>query len=119
MATRVLDYTDDGVQTVTREEVETKLTFLGLLIMQNNLKQETAAVLKDLRRCQVRTIMATGDNALTAICVGRKCTLVNPMLDIFLGELTNDGKLIWSLIKKNEHEEENLTKSEYRAFKYR
>ena len=63
--------------------------------------------------------MATGDNALTAICVGRKCTLVNPMLDIFLGELTNDGKLIWSLIEKNEHEEENLTKSEYRAFKYR
>jgi cation-transporting ATPase 13A3/4/5 len=81
--------------------VESELQFLGLLIMQNNLKPETADVLKTLRSCEIRAIMATGDNALTAISVARKCKLINPTLDCYLGDLANDGRVCWNLIQKN------------------
>jgi len=39
--------------------------------MENKLKTETVGAIENLNRCQVRTIMATGDNVLTAISVAR------------------------------------------------
>ena len=45
------------------------LTFLGLLVMENKMKAETLEVIDTLRQCEVKTIMATGDNVKTAISV--------------------------------------------------
>jgi cation-transporting ATPase 13A3/4/5 len=39
--------------------------------MENKLKSETTGVIEELKRCKIRTIMATGDNVLTAISVAR------------------------------------------------
>ena len=58
-------------QTIQRDEVESNLTFLGFLVMENRLKKETTGVINTLRDCNVRTVMATGDNILTAISVAR------------------------------------------------
>lgn len=41
------------------------MEFLGLIIMQNKLKAETTAVLKDLRRANIRTVMVTGEFTMT------------------------------------------------------
>ena len=60
-----------SLQKAKREEVEFDLTFLGFLIMENKLKDETKGVVETLDKCAVRTIMATGDNVLTAISVAR------------------------------------------------
>ena len=57
------------IQTMPREEVESNLTFLGLLIMENKMKDVTKGVIDTLTECEVKTIMATGDNVLTAISV--------------------------------------------------
>lgn len=54
-----------------RADYEKDLTFLGLLVMENKLKKETSAVIENLNECKIRTIMATGDNVLTAISVAR------------------------------------------------
>jgi cation-transporting ATPase 13A3/4/5 len=51
--------------------VEKDLTFLGFLVMENKLKPVTANTIETLNKCKVRTIMATGDNTLTAISVAR------------------------------------------------
>lgn len=56
---------------VRREEIESQLTFLGFLIMENRLKPESEEVLKDLIKCEVKCTMATGDNILTAVSVAR------------------------------------------------
>ncbi len=61
----------DSVMSISREKVECDLNFLGLLIMENKLKSETTGVIEELKRCKIRTIMATGDNVLTAISVAR------------------------------------------------
>ena len=60
-----------------RVECEDKLNFLGLLVMENKLKKETNGVIRELNECKIRTIMATGDNVLTAISVARQCTILH------------------------------------------
>lgn len=63
--------TSETVHTITREQVENNLIFLGLLVMENKLKKETVAIIQELNECKIRTLMATGDNVLTAISVAR------------------------------------------------
>ncbi|XP_061588580.1 polyamine-transporting ATPase 13A3-like isoform X2 [Cololabis saira] len=66
------------VQSLSRDLIETNMEFLGLIIMQNKIKQETAGVLCELRQANIRTLMVTGDNILTAISVARDCGMVRP-----------------------------------------
>lgn len=55
----------------TREELEKNLTFVGLLVMENALKEETTGYLRDYARAGLRQIMVTGDNPLTALAVSK------------------------------------------------
>uniref|UniRef100_A0A669E9Y5 Polyamine-transporting ATPase 13A3 n=1 Tax=Oreochromis niloticus TaxID=8128 RepID=A0A669E9Y5_ORENI len=68
------------VQSLSRycTPVSSDNTFLGLIIMQNKIKPETAGVLCELQRANIRTLMVTGDNMLTAISVARDCGMVRP-----------------------------------------
>lgn len=61
---------------IPRDIIESELTFYGLLIMQNMIKPETTPVIVELMNAGLRTVMVTGDNLLTAICVARKCNMV-------------------------------------------
>ncbi|XP_024134308.1 probable cation-transporting ATPase 13A3 isoform X3 [Oryzias melastigma] len=66
------------VQNISRDHIETNMEFLGLIIMQNKLKTETPGILQDLHRANIRTVMVTGDNMLTAISVARDCGMIPP-----------------------------------------
>lgn len=75
-------------QSILRENVESNLSFLGLLIMENRLKPETTAVIRNLNECEVRTVMATGDNILTAISVARQCEILHRNQKVtYIGDL--------------------------------
>ncbi|XP_048361437.1 polyamine-transporting ATPase 13A3 isoform X2 [Sphaerodactylus townsendi] len=74
------------VQNVAREAIETNMDFLGLIIMQNKLKQETPAVLEDLHKANIRTVMVTGDNLLTAVSVARDCGMIQPPDKVIVAE---------------------------------
>ena len=41
--------------------METGLTFLGLLILQNALKPQSAHVIRELHNAAIRTVMVTGE----------------------------------------------------------
>lgn len=43
-----------------RDLIETNMEFVGLIIMQNKIKEETAGVLLQLRQANIRTLMVTG-----------------------------------------------------------
>ena len=105
LATKALpDMTYRRVQICKREEVECDLIFLGLVIMENKLKAVTSEVIKTLQDCKIRTIMATGDNVLTAISVARQCKLLCPEKEVFLGEVVvskNKEVLKWTSSNKN------------------
>uniref|UniRef100_A0A3B3SF29 ATPase cation transporting 13A2 n=1 Tax=Paramormyrops kingsleyae TaxID=1676925 RepID=A0A3B3SF29_9TELE len=64
------------LKTIEREAVESSMKFLGLLVMKNVVKPETPGVITILRNAQLRTVMVTGDNILTAVNVARTCGMV-------------------------------------------
>ena len=70
-------------QKVSREFIEGNMIFLGLLIVQNKLKDITTQTISEIDTADIRMIMATGDNILTAISVSKECKLVNPNTDIY------------------------------------
>ena len=78
---------------VKREEIESNLTFLGFLVMENRLKPESQEVLKDLYNCEVKCTMATGDNILTAVSVARQCSIIDEQKDVWMADMidTSDG----------------------------
>ncbi|KAM9989578.1 hypothetical protein ACTFIY_005636 [Dictyostelium cf. discoideum] len=73
-----------------RSMVERDLMFLGFIIMENKIKPETAGALKVLKDANIRIIMVTGDNVLTAVSVSRECGLVTKEKTIFSSQLVND-----------------------------
>jgi len=70
------------INKMTREQVESDLTFLGLVILENRLKTASIGVLEELRGANIRTVMVTGDNILTAVSVARDCGMVPQGEDI-------------------------------------
>jgi len=56
-----------------RASIEKDLTFCGFLIMGNQLKPETKAILNQVQEAGLRQCMVTGDNILTALAVARQC----------------------------------------------
>lgn len=64
------------MQRLMREEVESDLCFLGLVVLENRLKPQTTGVIDLLRAANIRSIMVTGDNVLTALSVARDCRII-------------------------------------------
>ena len=65
--------------------------------MENRLKDISMTIIDQLQAANIRTVMVTGDNALTAISVGRQCHIVHPEQRMFLGDLSEtkvNGKYI-------------------------
>uniref|UniRef100_A0A665UUM6 Polyamine-transporting ATPase 13A3 n=1 Tax=Echeneis naucrates TaxID=173247 RepID=A0A665UUM6_ECHNA len=88
------------VQNINRDHIETNMEFLGLIIMQNKLKAETPGVLQDLSQANIRTVMVTGDNMLTAISVARDCGMIPPQDTVIIADALppHDGhaaKITW------------------------
>ncbi|XP_075167305.1 polyamine-transporting ATPase anne boleyn isoform X2 [Haematobia irritans] len=65
------------VQRLPRESAESDLEFLGFVVLENRLKPDTTDVIGALTKANVRTIMVTGDNILTALSVARDCGIVS------------------------------------------
>ena len=76
MAAKAIDMTFEQSQIISREQVENNMIFLGLLIVQNKLKEKTKSSLALYDEADLRMLMATGDNILTAICVSKDCNLI-------------------------------------------
>lgn len=78
------------VHRLPREELESQLSFVGLLVMENRLKPETTAVVRTLRAANVRTIMVTGDNMLTAVSVARDCEMIERGQEVHILSSSSD-----------------------------
>ncbi|XP_041848724.1 probable cation-transporting ATPase 13A3 isoform X2 [Melanotaenia boesemani] len=113
------------VQSLSRDLIETNMEFLGLIIMQNKMKQETAGVLSDLRQANIRTVMVTGDNMLTAISVARDCGMVRPHEKVIIADAAppkdfHPASITWcyadnptQTVKGNQTTEINLEEGAY------
>ncbi|XP_021392483.2 putative cation-transporting ATPase 13A4 [Lonchura striata] len=95
---------------LTREEVESDLTFLGLLIMENRLKRETKPVLEELTAAHIRSVMVTGDNIQTAITVAKNAAMIAPTHRVILVEANKEpgsfsASITWKSLEENKIED--------------
>ncbi|KAI8907999.1 hypothetical protein EDD86DRAFT_208692 [Gorgonomyces haynaldii] len=63
------------MQQLRRKSVEQDLVFLGFMLYQNPLKEESKETISLLKQAQIRSIIITGDHALTAIHCCRELDL--------------------------------------------
>uniref|UniRef100_A0A3Q2ZT71 ATPase cation transporting 13A2 n=1 Tax=Kryptolebias marmoratus TaxID=37003 RepID=A0A3Q2ZT71_KRYMA len=75
LACKPVDVNSDLIN-IERADAEKDLQFLGLLMMKNLVKPESAKVINVLRLAQIRNVMVTGDNILTAVNVAKSCGMV-------------------------------------------
>ena len=45
---------------MSRDQVERDLEFLGLVVLENRLKEPTVQVIEELREANIRVVMITG-----------------------------------------------------------
>ena len=78
LATKVLPSNKSyiKIQRMERSEVESRLEFLGLIVLENRIKTETKPVIKQLHGAKLRTIMITGDHIQTAVSVAKECKMI-------------------------------------------
>lgn len=77
----------EGIRGWSRDEVESDAQFLGLLVFRNQLKEDTALAISDLHDGDTRTVMVTGDNALTGVCIARACGMISSGAQVVLGDI--------------------------------
>ena len=90
-------------QQISRDKAESKMIFLGLLIVQNKLKPETKPTLNILENAGLKMVMATGDNILTAISVSKECELIKKNSLVFSCDIEGN-KLVWNAIENFDDE---------------
>jgi cation-transporting P-type ATPase 13A2 len=77
LATRLLEGVNQvEVQSLSQDELERGLRFMGFAVMINPLREDTGAVLKELQNAGIRTVMVTGDHARTAVSVANQCGMI-------------------------------------------
>ena len=54
----------DSIHNSRREEMECDLIFLGLLVLQNRLKPESASTIASMHHADIRTVMVTGEYSM-------------------------------------------------------
>ncbi|EGR30929.1 hypothetical protein IMG5_120940 [Ichthyophthirius multifiliis] len=98
-----------------REQMEQMLTFVGLIIMENKLKPITSQIIYQLQSANIRTIMVTGDNSLTAISVARQCNIIYNDQRVYFGDMQDKKeferqRIIWRDFENSDKilDDENL-----------
>lgn len=72
------------VERMKRAEVECDLVFDGFLVLLNCLKPETTHIIEELQMADLRTVMITGDNIMTALSVAKDCKMIKPNEEIYI-----------------------------------
>ncbi|KAL1924700.1 uncharacterized protein VTP21DRAFT_4354 [Calcarisporiella thermophila] len=67
----------DQINNLSRESVESGLTFAGFLVLSCPLKEDSKQAIKMLNESSHRVIMITGDNPLTACHVAREVEIID------------------------------------------
>ena len=93
-ATKLLSKFDQDVD--TREKIERNMTFLGLIVFQNQVKKDTKINIEHLETSGCKLVIATGDNVFTTISIAEQCGILHTNDDLFRIETVdnNDTNLI-------------------------
>ncbi|KAH7415779.1 hypothetical protein KP509_14G060200 [Ceratopteris richardii] len=87
--------TAEEILEMPRDELEMHLEFVSLILFRNEPKADSPAAIEALKEGEVRAVMVTGDNAQCGHYIARKCSMVAPQVQIFLGDVDAAGSVFW------------------------
>ncbi|OBZ78195.1 Manganese-transporting ATPase 4 [Grifola frondosa] len=91
----------DKINKLSRDQVESHLSFAGFLVFHCPLKHDAVDTLKMLRNSSHRCVMITGDNPLTAAHVARDVDIVDrEVLILEVQENSSNGseEIVWRTV---------------------
>lgn len=105
MASKVLSKDGKGVDlsTLQREQVESKLNFIGVINFKNVLREDTPNVIQQLEAGEVRCVMITGDNVLTGIRIAKESGMISPEKKVLTCTVVDDQNT-WLWVDEEELE---------------
>jgi Ca2+-transporting ATPase len=68
-----------------RDDIEKDLTFLGLFAIADAARPEVTSVIQSAEQAGIRTVMVTGDSALTAKAIAEEIKLIKPGEEVITG----------------------------------
>ena len=86
---------------ITRDEIETELEMLGLILFRNEPKPDAEEAIKALKEGDTRPVMITGDTVLTGIAIARNVGMLpegEGAPPVVLVDVAQEGALKWSLV---------------------
>eukprot|EP00934_Nitzschia_sp_Nitz4_P006580 Nitzschia sp. Nitz4//scaffold131_size63436//29849//34134//NITZ4_006274-RA/size63436-processed-gene-0.102-mRNA-1//1//CDS//3329535265//6570//frame0 len=86
---------DTKLAEISRVDIESDLTFAGVLNFSNKIREETPAVIRELTNAHIQSIMLTGDSVYTGIHIARKAGLILRKDNVILGVLNDIGTIQW------------------------
>ncbi|CAK0905309.1 unnamed protein product [Prorocentrum cordatum] len=89
-----LNLSSQHIADMPRSSLEANVGVCGLLLFRNEVRPDSSQVFKDLRQGSIRSVICTGDGALTAISVGRRSGVVTTSV-VLLGDVRDDT-LLWN-----------------------
>ena len=66
-------------------DIEKNSSFLGLLLLENPLKDDARKTIRKLKKANINCLISTGDNVLTGLAVGKKIRLVKSK-KVYIGD---------------------------------
>ncbi|KAI9363228.1 E1-E2 ATPase-domain-containing protein [Pilaira anomala] len=99
------DITIADVKQMSRETLEDGCEFVGFILFRNMLKDDTKEAISQLKQGDVRTVMVTGDTALTGISIATQCKMIEPGKKVILGDLIQQENhqqiIVWREVVEN------------------
>ena len=81
-----------NIEVDTREKIEKEMTFLGLIVFQNQVKKDTKLNIEHLETSGCKLIIATGDNVFTTISIAEQCGILHSKDDLFRIETVDNNE---------------------------
>ena len=80
---------------LTRDDLETNLTFLGVLNFKNLIREETNGVMSQLEAGDIKSVMVTGDNVYTGIHIAREAGMIKKADQVYTAMNVGEGQVSW------------------------
>ncbi|KXS21137.1 HAD-like protein [Gonapodya prolifera JEL478] len=93
----------ENAPTANRSDMETQLSFLGLVLFRNNLKPTSVKTLATLQQGGVRNVMITGDDVWTATWVGMEVDMIKRGTPLVIVDL-HEGKPTWHELQNHDND---------------
>jgi len=92
---------DKALSDANRDEIESDLTCLGLLVFKNELKSDAPYAIQELKNGHIRCVMITGDNAPCGCYIAKESGLIPHDRRVVLGYVEDD-RVCWKTMFEKE-----------------